>query len=170
MPLYEHVFLARQDISVQQVEGLIETFKSIITEQGGKISKTEYWGLKNLAYKIKRKRKSHYALMNIDADHKVVAEMERQMRIEDDIVRFLTIRVDQHEDEPSAMMKRHDRHDRHDRDDRRGPRHDRDERQASRAKAKKETPTNSTAAAEKQNEAAAPSTPGEAAASKKGTT
>ena len=165
MPLYEHVFLARQDISVQQVEGLIKTFKSIITEQGGKISKTEYWGLKNLAYKIKRKRKSHYALMNIDADHEVVAEMERQMRIEDDIVRFLTIRVDQHEDEPSAMMKRHDR------DDRRGPRHDRDERQAPRAKAKKETPTNSTAAAaEKQNEAAAPSTPGEAAASEKDTT
>ncbi len=121
MPLYEHVFLARQDISAQQVEALLETFKSVITEHEGTVSKSEYWGLRSLAYRIKKKRKAHYALMNIDAPHAAVAEMERRMRIEGDVIRFLTLRVDEHEDEPSVMMKRQDR------DDRRGPRGDRDD-------------------------------------------
>jgi small subunit ribosomal protein S6 len=132
MPLYEHVFLARQDISAQQVEALLETFKSVITEHEGTVSKSEYWGLRSLAYRIKKKRKAHYALMNIDAPHAAVAEMERRMRIEGDVIRFLTLRVDEHEDEPSVMMKRQDRDDRRgprgDRDDnRRGPRGDRDD-------------------------------------------
>ena len=122
MPLYEHVFLARQDVSAQQVEKLMETYQSIIKDNGGSIGKTEYWGLKNLAYRIKKKRKAHYALMNIDAPHAAVAEMERQMSIEPDVIRFLTLRVDELDDSPSAMMKRQDR------DDRRGPRRDRDGR------------------------------------------
>ena len=122
MPLYEHVFLARQDVSAQQVEKLMETYQSIIKDNGGSIGKTEYWGLKNLAYRIKKKRKAHYALMNIDAPHEAVAEMERQMSIEPDVIRFLTLRVDELDDSPSAMMKRQDR------DDRRGPRRDRDGR------------------------------------------
>lgn len=122
MPLYEHVFLARQDISAQQVESLTDTFKAIITDNGGSIGKTEYWGLRSLAYRIKKKRKAHYSLINIDAPHAAVAEMERQMRIESDIIRFLTLRVDEHETDPSAMMKRHER------DDRRGHRGGRDGR------------------------------------------
>ena len=131
MPLYEHVFLARQDISAQQVEGLLEAFKSVITENGGSVAKSEYWGLRSLAYRIKKKRKAHYALMNIDAPHAAVAEMERQMRIESDVIRFMTLRVDEHEAEPSVMMRRQDRDERRgprgDRDDRRGPRGDRDD-------------------------------------------
>ena len=120
MPLYEHVFLARQDVSAQQVEKLMETFQSIIKDNGGSIGKTEYWGLKNLAYRIKKKRKAHYALMNIDAPHEAVAEMERQMRLSTDIIRFLTLRVDELDTTPSPMMWRNDR------DDRRGPRRERD--------------------------------------------
>jgi len=126
MPLYEHVFLARQDVSAQQVEKLMETYQSIIKDNGGSIGKTEYWGLKNLAYRIKKKRKAHYALMNIDAPHEAVAEMERQMSIEPDVIRYLTLRVDELDDSPSAMMKRQDR------DDRRGPRRDRDGRDGGR--------------------------------------
>ena len=123
MPLYEHVFLARQDVSSQQVEGLQETFRSLIEENGGSVAKTEYWGLKSLAYRIKKNRKAHYTLMNIDAPHEAVAEMERQMGLSTDVVRFLTIRIDEHEDGPSAMMRRSDRDER---DGRRGPRRDRD--------------------------------------------
>lgn len=120
MPLYEHIFLGRQDISAQQFEGLIETYQTIITENGGSVAKTEYWGPKVLAYKIKKNRKAHFALMDIDAPHEAVAEMERQMGISTDVIRFLTLRVDEHETGPSAMMKRGDR------DDRRGGRRDRD--------------------------------------------
>lgn len=120
MPLYEHVFLARQDISSQQVESMVESFQAIITENGGSIAKSEYWGLKSLAYKIKKNRKAHYGLMNIDAPHAAVAEMERQMRISSDIIRFMTLRVDEHETEPSPILRRGDR------DDRRGGRRDRD--------------------------------------------
>ena len=79
MPLYEHVFLARQDVSTQQVEGLLDTFRALIEENGGSVGKTEYWGLKSLTYRIKKNRKAHYTLMNIDAPHEAVAEMERQM-------------------------------------------------------------------------------------------
>lgn len=105
MPLYEHVFLARQDISQQQVEGLQQTMKNIITENGGTVGKVEYWGLKNLTYKIKKNRKAHYSLLNIDAPHAAVAEMERQMSIVTDVLRFMTIRVDEHDDNPSVMMR-----------------------------------------------------------------
>ena len=104
MSLYEHIFIARQDISAQQVESLVEQFSNVITEAGGSIVKKEYWGLRNLAYKVKKNRKGHYELMNIDAPHAAVAEMERQMSLNDDILRFMTIRVDEHEEGPSAVM------------------------------------------------------------------
>jgi len=127
MPLYEHVFLARQDISQQQAEGLLDTYRTLIAENGGKVGKTEYWGLKSLAYRVKKNRKAHYTLMNIDAPHEAVAEMERQMGLSTDVIRFLTVKVDEHEDGPSAMMRRSDDRDgRGDRDGRRGPRRDRD--------------------------------------------
>ena len=112
MPLYEHVFLGRQDISSQQFEGLLESYQTIIKDNGGSIEKTESWGIKNLSYKIKKNRKAHFALMNINAPHEAVAEMERQMSISTDVIRFLTLRVDEHDEGPSAMMKRGDRDDR----------------------------------------------------------
>lgn len=121
MPLYEHVFLARQDISAQQVESMMEEFQKLIGDGGGSVGKTEYWGLKGLNYKIKKNRKAHFALLNIDAPPAAVTEMERQMRLSSDVIRFMTLRVDEHETEPSAMMKRGS-----DRDDRRGGRRDRD--------------------------------------------
>lgn len=105
MSYYECVFIARQDIPSSQVESLTETFSAILTENGGKVEKTEYWGLKSLAYRIKKNRKGHYVLLNIDAPHPAVAEMERQMGINEDILRNLTIRVDALETEPSAMMQ-----------------------------------------------------------------
>jgi small subunit ribosomal protein S6 len=126
MPLYEHVFLARQDVSTQQVETLLENFRSILEERGGSVGKTEYWGLKSLAYRIKKNRKAHYALMDIDAPHEAVTELERQMRLSTDIIRFLTVRVDEHDSGPSPMMRRSDRDDRDGRGDRRGGRRDRD--------------------------------------------
>jgi small subunit ribosomal protein S6 len=122
MPLYEHVFLARQDISAQQIESLLQSFRSILEERGGTVGKTEYWGLKSLTYRIKKNRKAHYALMNIDAPHEAVAELERQERLSTDIIRFLTVRVDEHDAAPSAMMRRADRDER----DGRGDRGDRD--------------------------------------------
>jgi small subunit ribosomal protein S6 len=109
MPLYEHVFLARQDVSSQQVEALVEQFKNVIAQGGGTVGKVESWGLKSTAYRIKKNRKAHYTLMNIDAPAAAVAEMERQMRINEDVIRFLTLRVDEHETEPSAMMQKRDR-------------------------------------------------------------
>lgn len=125
MPYYECVFIARQDVPSTQVEALTETFTNILSENGGKVAKTEYWGLKSLAYRIKKNRKGHYVLMNLDAPHPAVAEMERQMGLNEDVLRNLTIRVDEHEEGPSAMMQSRGRDDR--RDDRRGPR-DRDDR------------------------------------------
>jgi small subunit ribosomal protein S6 len=122
MPLYEHVFLARQDISTQQVEALTKEFGQVIDEAGGKVGKTEYWGLKSLSHKIKKNRKAHYTLMNIDAPPAAVAEMERRMGISTDIIRFLTIRVEQHETEPSAQMRKSDRDERGDRGGFRGDR------------------------------------------------
>jgi len=117
MPLYEHVFLARQDISQQQVEALTKEFSQIIEEGGGKISKTEYWGLKTLAYKLKKNRKAHYSMFNIDGPPAAVTEMERRMGLSSDILRFLTIRVETHETEPSAQMRKGgDRDDRRDGD------------------------------------------------------
>ena len=115
MPLYEHVFLARQDVSPQQVEALQKEFTDVITEGGGKITKSEYWGLKGLAYKIKKNRKAHYALFNIDAPSAAVVEMERRMGLSTDILRFITLRVDEHETEPSIQMRKQDRDERGDR-------------------------------------------------------
>ena len=118
MALYEHVFIARQDVSQQQVEALTEQFSTVIKENGGQIGKTEYWGLRNLAFKVKKNRKGHYQLINIDAPHAAVAEMERQMGISDDILRFITVRVEEHETEPSAMLQ--NRGERGERGERRG--------------------------------------------------
>jgi small subunit ribosomal protein S6 len=111
MPLYEHIFLARQDVSNAQVEQLTKEFSDIIEEGGGKVTKSEYWGLKALAYKIKKSRKAHYTMLNIDAPHEAVAEMERRMGLSTDIIRFMTIRVEEHETEPSVMMRKSDRDD-----------------------------------------------------------
>lgn len=116
MPLYEHVFLARQDISQAQVEALTKEYSEVITEAGGKIAKSEYWGVKPLAFKIKKNRKAHYSLLNIDAPSAAVAEMERRMGLSPDVLRFLTIRVDAHEAEPSIQMRKSDRDDRRDGD------------------------------------------------------
>jgi small subunit ribosomal protein S6 len=138
MPLYEHVFLARQDISAQQVEGLVQEFRNIIENGGGTVGKTEYWGLKGLTFRIKKNRKAHFSLMNIDAPPAALTELERQMGLSTDVIRFLTVRVDEHEQGPSPMMRRADRDeregrgdrfdrgDRGDRGDRRGPRRDRE--------------------------------------------
>jgi small subunit ribosomal protein S6 len=112
MPLYEHVFMARQDVSQQQVETLTKEFTDIITEGGGTVTKTEYWGLKGLAFKIKKSRKAHYSLLNIDAPSAAVAEMERRMGLSTDIIRFLTLRMDALETEPSVMMRKQDRDER----------------------------------------------------------
>lgn len=120
MALYEHTFLARQDISAQQAEALADQFKGVLEENGGSISKTENWGLRTAAYRIQKNRKCHYIHMNVDAPAAAMAEMERQMRINEDILRYMTIRVEEHEEGPSAMMRKSDRDDRQrrDRDDR----------------------------------------------------
>ena len=119
MPLYEHIVLARQDVSAQQVEDLTNQLTEILSQGGGKVTKNEYWGLKSLSYRIKKNRKAHYTLMNIDAPAPAVAEMERQERINEDVLRFMTVRVDELEEGPSAMMQKRDRDDRDDRGDRR---------------------------------------------------
>ena len=115
MPLYEHVFLARQDVSQTQVEALTKEFTEVIEGLQGKVAKTEYWGLRSLTYKIKKNRKAHYTLLNIDAPPAAVAEMERRMGISTDVLRFLTIRVEEHEVEPSIQMRKSDRDERSDR-------------------------------------------------------
>ena len=116
MPLYEHIFLARQDVSAQQVEGMIDQFKAVIEERGGSVGRTEYWGVKSLAYRIRKNRKAHYTLFNIEAPAAAVQEMERQMSISEDVIRFMTVKVEAHEDGPSAQMRR--REDRERREDR----------------------------------------------------
>ncbi len=116
MPLYEHVFLARQDLSQSQVDALAATATEIVEQGQGKVTKTETWGLKNLAYKIDRNRKAHFVLLNIDASGSVVEELERQSRINEDIIRYMTVRVDEHESGPSVMMRKNDRERRRSRD------------------------------------------------------
>ena len=111
MPLYEHVFLTRQDASNSQVDQLTDQFKTVITSGGGKVGKTEYWGLKSLTFRIKKNRKAHYTYLDIEAPPAAVAEMERQMSINEDVIRFITVRVQKHEDGPSAMMKAGSRRD-----------------------------------------------------------
>jgi small subunit ribosomal protein S6 len=133
MALYEHVFLARQDLAQAQVDALAETATKIIEDNGGKVVKIETWGLRSLAYRIAKNRKAHYVLIEFDAPTNVVLELERQTQINEDVIRYMTLRVEAHEAGPSAMMRKRDR-DRDDtrprRDDDRGdrPRRDRDDR------------------------------------------
>ncbi len=130
MALYEHVFLARQDITPQQVDELVATYKGIIEAHGGSVGRIENWGLRSLTYRIKKNRKAYYSLMDITAPSAAVAEMERQQGISEDVLRFFTIKVDAHETGPSAMLAKRDRDD--DRSDRPGgfdrPRRDRGDR------------------------------------------
>ena len=109
MALYEHIFMARQDVSAQAVEALIDQYKGIIEAGGGTVGKVEYWGVKSLAYRIKKNRKAHYSLLNISSPPAAVAEMERQMRLSEDVLRFITIRVEEHEEGPSVMMRKNER-------------------------------------------------------------
>jgi small subunit ribosomal protein S6 len=120
MPLYEHVFLARQDLAQAQVDALAENATKILHDNGGKVTKTETWGLRSLAYRIAKNRKAHYVMLDVDAPAAAVAELERQTNINEDVIRFMTIRVDEHESGPSAMMRRSERD--------RGPRSDRGDR------------------------------------------
>jgi small subunit ribosomal protein S6 len=133
MPLYEHVFLARQDLAQAQVDALAENATKILTDNGGSVVKTETWGLRGLAYRIAKNRKAHYVLLDIDAPAAAVAELERQTGLNEDVIRFMTVRVDEHEAGPSAMMRRSERDrersgDRGDRGDRGGDRGGRGER------------------------------------------
>src|ERR1700754_4524901 len=118
MPLYEHVFLARQDASTQQVEELTTQMTGIVEQGGGKVVKTENWGVRSLTYRMNKNRKAHFVLLNIDGPSAVVAEIERQERITEDVIRYLTVRVEEHEEGPSAMLRKVDRD--RDRDDRGG--------------------------------------------------
>ena len=108
MALYEHVFLTRQDASNTQVDALTEQFKDLIAAGGGKVTKTEYWGVKSLTFRVKKNRKAHYTLMNIDSPSAAVAEMERQMSLSEDVIRHLTVKVEALEEGPSAQMRRRD--------------------------------------------------------------
>ena len=149
MPLYENVFIARQDISGTQVDQLADTFTQLIADQGGEIKKREYWGLRNLTYRMNKNRKGHYVLFNIDAPAPAIAELERTMRINEDVLRYLTLRVDEHEEGPSPVMQsRGSREDRprRDRDRYEGDRGDRGDRTERPAAA--ETPAAAAPAAE----------------------
>src|SRR6266436_6148738 len=123
MPLYEHVFLARQDASTQQVEELTTPMTGIAEQLGGKVVKMENWGVRSLTYRMNKNRKAHFVLLNIDGPSAAVSEIERQERLSEDVLRYLTVRVDEHEEGPSAMMRKVDRD--RDRDERRGDRFDR---------------------------------------------
>ena len=118
MALYEHVFLARQDLSQQQVDDLVNSYKGVIEQNGGSVGRVENWGLKSLAYRIKKNRKAYYTLMDLTAPAAAINEMERQMGLSEDVLRFMTIKVEKHEEGVSAMMQKRDRRDRGDRDGR----------------------------------------------------
>jgi small subunit ribosomal protein S6 len=118
MPMYEHVYLARPDLSPQQVDELTAKITGVITEGGGKVTKSEYWGLKSLSYRMNKNRKAHMTLLNVEAPSAALTEVERQERINEDVLRYLTIRVEGLEEGPSAMMRKSDRDDRGDRGDR----------------------------------------------------
>jgi small subunit ribosomal protein S6 len=120
MSLYEHVYLARQDASAQQVEELTAHLKGVVEGLGGSVAKTEYWGVKSLSYRLRKNRKAHFTLLNINAPAAAINEIERLERLNEDVLRYLTIRVDEHEEGPSAMMRRAERD--RDRDERRGDR------------------------------------------------
>ena len=136
MPLYEHVFISRQDLSNTQAEALIEHFGTVLADNGGQVLGNEYWGVKTMSYKINKNRKGHYAFLRTDAPAAAVTEMERLMRLHEDVMRVLTIKVDKHEDGPSVQMQKRDERDSRDRGDRgdrppredRGPREDRVDR------------------------------------------
>jgi small subunit ribosomal protein S6 len=138
MPLYEHVFLSRQDVSAQQVEELTAQFKGVIEQMGGKVAKLEQWGVKSLSYRLRKNRKAHFTFMNVDAPSAALNEVERQERLNEDVLRYLTVRVEAHEEGPSAMLRKSDRdrderggfrdRDRGDRGDRGDRRRDRDHR------------------------------------------
>ena len=119
MPLYEHVFLARQDVTSQQVEAMVDQYKGVIEAAGGTVERTEMWGVKSLAYRIKKNRKAHFTMLGLDAAPPAVAEMERQMRLSEDVLRFMTIKVEGFAEGPSMMMQKRDRDDRKDRERRR---------------------------------------------------
>ncbi|GGZ39855.1 MULTISPECIES: 30S ribosomal protein S6 [Asticcacaulis] len=118
MAYYEHVVMARQDISPQQAEALNDTLKALIEEGGGSVAKIEYWGLRNLTYRVKKNRKAHYSLLAIDAPAPAVKEMERQLSINEDVIRYLTIRVEELDLELSPVLSRRDRPERPERSDR----------------------------------------------------
>jgi small subunit ribosomal protein S6 len=130
MALYEHVFLARQDLAQAQVDGLAETATKIIEDNGGKVVKTETWGLRSLAYRIAKNRKAHYVMIEFDAPTNVPIELERQTQINEDVIRYMTLRVDGHEAGPSAMMRRNETRDRERSERGERPRRDRDDRDA----------------------------------------
>lgn len=149
MPLYESVFIARQDIPAQDVEALAERFASVLAEQGGEVARREYWGLKNMAYRIKKNRKGHYTMLHIDAPPAALQEMERTMRISEDVLRYISMRVDEFPEGPSIMMQT-----RAAREDRR-----RDERRA-RAARRREEESRAAAAAAAAAASAADTPPG----------
>ncbi len=122
MPLYESVFIARQDVATTQVEALAAQFAEIIRNQGGKVTKTEQWGLRTLAYRIKKNKKGHYVLFNIDASAAALQEMERNMRLNEDVLRYMSVKVDVLEEGPSAMLRRSEERDSFDRGGDRGDR------------------------------------------------
>lgn len=133
MALYEHVFLARQDLSPPQVDALVEQYKGVIEAHGGSVGRIENWGLKSLTYRVKKNRKAYYTLIDITAPAAAISELERQQGLSEDVLRFMTIKVEAHETGPSAMLAKRDRDDRGERSDRferpdRGPRRDRDDR------------------------------------------
>ena len=119
MPFYEHVFISRQDLSGAQAEGLVEHFGQVLSDNGGKVLENEYWGLKTMAYKINKNRKGHYVLLKTDAPSYAVKEMERLMRLHEDVMRVMTIKVDTHEEGPSVQMQKRDDRDRSERRERR---------------------------------------------------
>ena len=119
MPLYEHVMIARQDLSNTQAESLVEHFSAVLSDNGGSVVESEYWGVKTMAYKINKNRKGHYAFLKTDASAAAVQEMERLMRLHDDVMRVLTIKVDAHAEGPSVQMQKRDERDRGDRRPRR---------------------------------------------------
>lgn len=126
MAFYEGVFIARQDASTAQVDGLQDTFVALIEEKGGKVTKREYWGLRNIAYRMKKNRKGHYVLFNIDAPSEAIDELDRQLRLNEDVLRHLVVRVEELDAEPSVMMQKG--RDRDDRPRRGGDRGDRPQR------------------------------------------
>ncbi|MCV6597307.1 MAG: 30S ribosomal protein S6 [Mangrovicoccus sp.] len=115
MPYYEHVFIARQDLSNAQAEGLVEHFSTVLADNGGNVVESEYWGVKTMAYKINKNRKGHYAFLRTDSPSAAVQEMERLMRLHDDVMRVMTVKVDAHDEGPSIQMQKRDERDRRDR-------------------------------------------------------